>query len=45
MNIKIAIGVKNRINLIMKILKDFIPKKKYDLIISNPPFFSKKPKT
>ena len=32
---------KNRINLINENFQNFIPKKKYDLIISNPPFFSK----
>ena len=32
---------KNRINLINENFQNFIPKKKYDLIISNPPFFQK----
>ena len=41
-----AINIKNsywnnRINLINENFQNFIPKKKYDLIISNPPFFSK----
>ena len=37
--LKIRVGT-NKI-LSMKIFKIFIPKKKYDLIISNPPFFQK----
>ncbi|RPG82069.1 MAG: hypothetical protein CBC95_001230, partial [Crocinitomicaceae bacterium TMED135] len=41
-----SINIKNscwnkRINLINENFQNFIPKKKYDLIISNPPFFSK----
>lgn len=30
----------NRINIIVSSLQDFVPEKKYDLIVSNPPFFN-----